>query len=74
MIGRSGGLKHVCSAVQRSINMKDFESVQYGIKIVLNLSKSNEISYLSVKDANIINVLCLVISKVQDGLKLQSQD
>ena len=64
MMGRSGGLKHVCSAIQRSINMSDFESVQYGIKIVLNLSKSNEISYIAVKDANTINLLCLVISKV----------
>ena len=70
MMGRSGGLKHVCSAIQRSINLKDFESVQYGIKIVVNLSKSNEIAYLSVKDGNMINLLCLVISKVQDGLKL----
>ena len=73
IIGIHGGLKHIHSGILRSINNSDYESVQYGIKILMNLSKSNEISYISVKEVGVLDLLCLCISKVQDGLKSQDQ-
>ena len=60
LIGNFGGLRHIETAVNRSLEEQDLESLQYAVKILINLFVSHEFIFFAA-EVKIIDLLCFII-------------
>jgi hypothetical protein len=73
LIGNFGALKHIETAIKRSLENMDMESLQYAIKIIINLLVSHEIIFIA-GEVKIIDLLCFVIQNLKNGVKAANED
>lgn len=64
---------HIETAVNRCIKNNDLESLQYAVKIIINIQTSNEI-ILVMGENQYIDLLSFVIKSLKNGVMASNQD
>ena len=73
MIGSFGALKHIETAINRSLENNDLESLQYAVKIIINLLVSHEIIFI-MGENHFIDLLSFVVKSLKNGIMVENQD